>query len=423
MGNGASAKSAMTTVEPFEPMSSSVSEGHKATEPARARSEKSIDSTTSPNAGGSDATPGGNQARTLSPMPGGLAARRAAQGKLAGGLSVATQNRVDPRRAVLGQLHRNKDKAGRTLRTIQKVDSFAKLYSIGAEVMPSVHPGMEIRHATAIKNGNSCVIKIRTKCNSFMSKQEEKEWRQSAEFMLNLPESSSIARMYGVYEDKEAYYVVMERVGGSDLFELLDAEGMLPLHESKAILRQLLKGVAALHEEGCIHKDLKLENVMVDRKSLQESASGEPVVKLIDFDTAQTWEPDSPKAKTVLGTDQYISSEAYTGKYSPASDIFAVGVIAYKLVTGYFPFNEKMFNDEAGENWVGSPKMKQISDKVSHARINFKIKPFPDNPDAVSFIKAMLAPKDDDRPLAEDALNHPFLADMASPKKPPRESG
>merc|ERR1719382_1485258 len=137
---------------------------------------------------------------------------------------------------------------------------------------------------------------------------------------------------------------------------------MLPLSETKAILRQLLRGVTALHNEGCIHKDLKLENVMVARS--RSDSLVEPVVKLIDFDTAQTWEPSSPKAKIVLGTDQYISSEAYAGRYSPASDMFAVGVIAYKLVTGLFPFNGRMFDDEAGENWVGSPKMKQIQDRV-----------------------------------------------------------
>merc|ERR1719436_2096930 len=121
------------------------------------------------------------------------------------------------------------------------------------------------------------------------------------------------------------------------------------------------------------------------------SYDGDPTVKLIDFDTAMSWEPDSPKAKTVLGTDQYISGEAYAGKYSPASDMFAVGVIAYKLITGMFPFNGKMFDDEAGENWVGSPKMKQIQDRVRRFHIDWTLPPFPSEPQAVDLCKRMLA--------------------------------
>eukprot|EP00429_Kryptoperidinium_foliaceum_P123545 CAMPEP_0176334366 /NCGR_PEP_ID=MMETSP0121_2-20121125/78067_1 /TAXON_ID=160619 /ORGANISM="Kryptoperidinium foliaceum, Strain CCMP 1326" /LENGTH=163 /DNA_ID=CAMNT_0017677317 /DNA_START=42 /DNA_END=533 /DNA_ORIENTATION=+ len=161
---------------------------------------------------------------------------------------------------------------------------------------------------------------------------------------------------------------------------------------------------------------------MVDRSSKgNRNENPDPIVKLIDFDTAQSWEPDSPKAKTVLGTDQYISAEAYAGNYSPASDIFAVGVIAYKLVTGYFPFNAKIFDDQAGDNWVGSPKMKEIQHKVSQAKINWNLKPFPSEPQAVALIKSMLAPDEMDRPEAEEALSHPFLADVMSPL--PRQRG
>merc|ERR1719253_147376 len=328
------------------------------------------------------------------------------------GSQAVTTDKMDPRRSVIGQLHRAQAQGQETTRKIEKVDNFAKMYTLGTEVMPSVHPGMEIRNAKDLTKKSNVVIKVRRKANSFGSRQEEKEWRQSAEFMLNLPRSGQIAEVYGVWEDRDSYYVVMEKVGGSDLFELLDAEGLLPINETKAILRQLLKGVAALHEEGCIHKDLKLENVMVHRNKINAE---EPVVKLIDFDTAQNWEPDSPKSKTVLGTDQYISSEAYAGKYSPASDIFAVGVIAYRLLTGRFPFDSRMFDDEAGENWVGSPKMRQIQDRIQRFNINWNCFPFKTHPEAYELMRVMLAPLETDRPEASEALKHPFLEDPNSP--------
>merc|ERR1719454_316917 len=94
-------------------------------------------------------------------------------------------------------------------------------------------------------------------------------------------------------------------------------------------------------------------------------------VKVIDFDTLDKWTPLSPAAKDVVGTDQYIAQEAYAGKYSPLSDMFAVGVIAYKLLSGKFPFHDEIFDDEAGENWVGSPKMLQIRRRLKVAKVDF----------------------------------------------------
>merc|ERR1719327_1440077 len=88
-----------------------------------------------------------------------------------------------------------------------------------------------------------------------------------------------------------------------------------------------------------------------------ENPCSPAMAKLIDFDTVQDWEPMSPKAKDVLGTDGYIAPEAYGGEYSPASDVYAVGVIMYKLLTGRFPSRPDIFDDEPGENWVGSEAM------------------------------------------------------------------
>merc|ERR1719436_2017414 len=109
---------------------------------------------------------------------------------------------------------------------------------------------------------------------------------------------------------------------------------------------------------------------MVDMnpKAPRSSIGGDPTspvsAKIIDFDTVQDWEPSSPKAKDVLGTDGYIAPEAYAGDYSPASDIYCVGVIMYKLLTRKFPSNPEIFDDKPGENWVGSPAMKRIRERL-----------------------------------------------------------
>jgi serine/threonine protein kinase len=311
-----------------------------------------------------------------------------------------------------------KESKSKERRKIRVVEKFTELFTVGKEVMPSSHNGMSIIFATRKSDKEEVVVKVRARASSFCDKGEEREWRASMEFMLNLPPTEGLAKLYEVLEDSKGYYVIMEKVPGQDLFETVTGKGLLPVGEVKEVLRQLLKALQELHSRNCIHKDLKLENIMFDRSpswnaktSYEEEEMHSPVqVKLIDFDTLESVTPATPKrAKDVLGTDQYISQEAYDGHYSAASDIFAAGVIGYRLLTSRFPFRSDMFNDEAGENWVGSPKMKEIRQKLCNYKIDWNQRVFSVEPHAKDLLKAMLANSETQRPSAEEALQHPFL--------------
>jgi len=324
----------------------------------------------------------------------------------------------------------------RESRSIRFCDSFEDFYQLVSDVMPSVHCGMEIKRAVAKQSQEEMIVKIRWKGKSFRAQGEETAWRASTELMLNLPPCRSIVRVHEVLETPDAYFLVMEKAGGKDLYEHLDSEGAFPVEEVRDVLRQLLTAVAELHSCGCIHKDIKLENVMLDRTpsicvgswstapsrnvtpSLKissisggnnNSTAGRRIVKLIDFDTMQEWSQKSPKASDVLGTDQYIAPEAYEGSYSPASDIFAVGVLAYKLLSGSFPFSHAIFDDRPGENWVGSPKMQQIRDKLQKERIDWGHQVFRANPSTQQILARMMAINEACRPSAREALADPWL--------------
>mmetsp|Transcript_17120 Transcript_17120/g.30026 ORF Transcript_17120/g.30026 Transcript_17120/m.30026 type:complete len:219 (+) Transcript_17120:176-832(+) len=204
------------------------------------------------------------------------------------------------------------------------------------------------------------------------------------------------------------YYVVMEKAEGMDLQEL-SRNGKLPLQDTQEIIRQLLTGVQALHNAGLVHKDLKLENVMVGRPRESVNA-GEMKVKLVDFDTARDWTEKST-AHQVLGTNQYISYEAYEGKFSPASDLFAVGVICYMLLTSRYPFKPAIFDDRPGENVVGHPKMKQIQESLQEYKINWDLTIFHQAPPARSFCETLLAVDESLRSSATDILSrHEFFS-------------
>jgi len=304
-------------------------------------------------------------------------------------------------------------KSGR--RQIEACRDVAEFYVLGKTVMPSCHHDMEIRFATKKANQRSVVIKVRRKPDSFSSSREEQEWRDSTEMVMNLPYCPCIARVEEVLEDDDGYYVVMEKVSGLDLAESLQDEGGLSTENVKEVLRQLITAVAELHAAGCIHKDLKLENVMLDRESLSaaSTAPGTPV-KIIDFDTVEDWCPKSPKATTVLGTDQYIAPEAYDGNYSPASDIFAVGVIAYYLLTGYFPFDDEIFDDQPGQNRAGSPKMREIRKKLTSQCVDMEwadlgFMGHKERILAQHLLGRMLSVDELSRPTAREALNDPWL--------------
>merc|ERR1740120_563541 len=160
--------------------------------------------------------------------------------------------------------------------------------------------------------------------------------------------------------------------------------------------------------------DMPHELPAAPRKVSEPRGSGDAcktpaTAKLIDFDTVEDWEPTSPKAKEVLGTDGYIAPEAYLGEYSPASDVYAAGVVMYKVLAGEFPTRDEIFDDQPGENWVGSPSMQRIYKRLQTESINFTCAPFDRDVIAADLCARLLAFDAVDRPSVQEALQHAWF--------------
>ncbi|CAK9018269.1 Protein IN2-1 homolog B (Glutathione S-transferase GSTZ5) [Durusdinium trenchii] len=125
---------------------------------------------------------------------------------------------------------------------------------MGKEVMPSTHRYMKVNFATRKSDKQEVVVKVRFKPSCFRSRQDEKNWRQNTEFLLNLPDSIGVARIYEVMEDPTAFYIVMEKVDGLDLFETLEHMRKIPVATTREIMRHLLESLVFLHAHCAVHK-------------------------------------------------------------------------------------------------------------------------------------------------------------------------
>jgi serine/threonine-protein kinase len=156
---------------------------------------------------------------------------------------------------------------------------------------------------------------------------------------LNHPNSISVLD-FG-QTDEGALYIAMEYVQGKDLHHILSREW--PLAESRVIriMGQVLSALADAHSASVIHRDLKPENIMVEQRR------GEPdFVKVLDFGIAKIIDgtndegPALTRAGFVCGTPEYMSPEQARGaQLDHRSDLYAVGVIIYQLMSGMLPFD------------------------------------------------------------------------------------
>ncbi len=138
--------------------------------------------------------------------------------------------------------------------------------------------------------------------------------------------------------DEGVSYLVMERVTGTNLGDLLSKEGPLAPERAADLVEQALGALEVAHEAGIVHRDLKPANLMV----IQSGASRE-LVKVLDFGVAQlrTGEAYTRLTRTgsIVGTPSFMSPEQARGEATDArSDLYAMGVVLYCLLTGKRPF-------------------------------------------------------------------------------------
>ena len=138
----------------------------------------------------------------------------------------------------------------------------------------------------------------------------------------------------GVYDRGEwdgTSYIAMELVQGETLKQLILREAPIEPERAIDLTSQILRAARFAHKRGIIHRDLKPHNVIVD---------GEGRAKVTDFGIARAGASDMTETGSIMGTAQYLSPEQAQGHaVSAQSDLYAVGIVLYELLTGHLPFD------------------------------------------------------------------------------------
>ena len=251
---------------------------------------------------------------------------------------------------------------------IEQVGKYRLLGKIGegatAKVYEALHPGLN--RTVAIKMLGHSLVYDRTFKDRFL---------EEARTIAGLSHPNIVQ----IFDTEQAYatlFLVMERLEGRDLQEVMTERGTFAPDEAMAVLRQLAMALAFAHSRGIIHRDVKPSNASIGE-------DGE--VKLMDFGIAQRIRKDATRSEIVEGTPRYLPPEAALGlPLDHRADIYSLGVMAFEMVTG-----RPLFGGATIEQLVENHAFKQPPDIL---RLR------PDLPEGLAtFINGALVKKPEER--------------------------
>jgi len=158
-----------------------------------------------------------------------------------------------------------------------------------------------------------------------------------------------VCRMFDLGEDRGTHYITMEYVPGEDLKSILRMMGQMSAGKAVLVVRQICEGLAEAHRLGVVHRDLKPQNIMIDRDGN---------VRIMDFGIARSLKVKGMTgAGVVIGTPEYMSPEQIEGQdVDSRSDIYSLGIILYEMMTGRVPFGGDTFLSIAVKQKTEQPR-------------------------------------------------------------------
>lgn len=194
----------------------------------------------------------------------------------------------------------------------------------------------------------------------------------------------NVVKLHGWFEDSEIIYLVLEYMSGKDLGKFF--KGQSPDRRTiKKIAKQLIQSLIYIHKKKVIHRDIKLGNILID---------DDFNIKLTDFGLCALKRNEYDMFNSHLGTARFISPEMISGyDYNESCDVWSLGVVLFKLLTGDHPFNGS--SKESIFNRIENKSIKWYRYNLERSE--------------VSLLKKLLRKDPDERMELEDVLHHPFF--------------
>ena len=237
---------------------------------------------------------------------------------------------------------------------------------------------------------NKVAMKIINKSDNDV---DEKEILNEIDILKKLSHPN-IVKIFEFYITKAHYYIVTEYCKDGELFSYI--KNKYSERQLAVLFYQIFSGLWYLHDHKILHRDIKLENIMISGKEKDQSTGEELFwIKIIDFGTAKIFEKNK-KEKDVVGSSYYIAPEVLKQNYNEKCDTWSVGIILYMALVGKAPFDGK--DDD------------EIIHKIAKANYNNKDSKLLNHSSEVRDLLSKLLEKDiNKRFSAKEALEHPWF--------------
>jgi len=219
---------------------------------------------------------------------------------------------------------------------------------------------------------------------------------------LKMMDHPNIIKMFEVYEEEEAVYLVQELCTGGELYDRIIKDEYLTEKTTARIFQQILHSIVYSHKNKISHRDLKPENFMF------ESEKEDSNIKLIDFGLSKSFfkidetsgDVGLVRMKTKAGTSLFMAPEVFSSDYSQACDMWSAGIILFIMLWGYPPFYGETNEEIQKEILEGELEFDdEVWDEISA--------------NAKDLIMKLLS-SEDKRISAKEALLHPWIKEKES---------
>nr|XP_040027954.1 myosin light chain kinase 2, skeletal/cardiac muscle-like isoform X4 [Gasterosteus aculeatus aculeatus] len=236
---------------------------------------------------------------------------------------------------------------------------------------------------------NSSGLTLAAKVIKARSMKEKEVVKNEIQVMNNL-DHASLIQLYAAYESRNDIILVLEYVGGGELFDrIIDENYTLMELDAVLFIRQICEGLQHMHKMYILHLDLKPENILCVSRVTNK-------IKIIDFGLARIYKPRE-KLRVNFGTPEFLAPEVINYDFvSFNTDMWSLGVITYMLLSGLCPF----LGDDDNETL----------NNILACKWNFEEQEFTDtSEEAKDFISRLLIVNKSWRIGASEALRHPWL--------------